>query len=87
LLGVRRQGTHTSKVKRFNDTLNFAVYKVSDTKSKVIAFSISNIGGALGDEGEYRYYTFEQTDAAPLRRRQSSSGIVLEKCTTRVYTS
>lgn len=48
------QGTHTTRVERYNDTLNFAVYKTSATESKVTAFSISNVGGALGDEGETR---------------------------------
>eukprot|EP00241_Pyramimonas_parkeae_P010246 CAMPEP_0114250178 /NCGR_PEP_ID=MMETSP0058-20121206/14557_1 /TAXON_ID=36894 /ORGANISM="Pyramimonas parkeae, CCMP726" /LENGTH=230 /DNA_ID=CAMNT_0001363813 /DNA_START=115 /DNA_END=807 /DNA_ORIENTATION=+ len=46
------QGTHTTRVERYNDTLNFAVYKTSATESKVTAFSISNVGGALGDEGQ-----------------------------------
>mmetsp|Transcript_7201 Transcript_7201/g.9744 ORF Transcript_7201/g.9744 Transcript_7201/m.9744 type:complete len:196 (+) Transcript_7201:99-686(+) len=46
------QVVRTTRIKKFNDTLNFALYKTSDETTKVTAFSISQIGGALGDDGQ-----------------------------------
>lgn len=67
------QGTHTTVVKRFNDTLNFAVYQLeAANESKVTAFSISNLGGSLGDEGQ---------NYSNLKQLIQSSGLVYEETT------
>jgi len=46
------QGNHESSIYHYNDTLNFIARDTSDTHCTVTAFSISNIGGALGDQGQ-----------------------------------
>lgn len=46
------QGTHTSRVELYRDTLNFAIYSPSPERSTITAFSISNIGAALIDQGQ-----------------------------------
>jgi len=48
------QGTHTTIQARYVDTLDFAIRSAEDGGSTVRAFSISNIAGALGDEGQNR---------------------------------
>jgi len=48
------QGTHTTIKARYVDTLDFAIRSAKDGGSTVRAFSISNIAGALGDEGQNR---------------------------------
>lgn len=48
------QGTHTTIQARYVDTLNFAIRSAKDGGSTVRAFSISDIAGALGDEGQNR---------------------------------
>jgi len=45
------QATHRTTIKKYEDTLNFAILK-GKTSTAVSAFSISNIGGAFGDEGQ-----------------------------------
>ncbi|RNA10892.1 glycosyl hydrolase [Brachionus plicatilis] len=49
------QGIHTTLVKKYNDTLNFAIFPETSQKyfqSRMRAFSISQIGGAYCDEGQ-----------------------------------
>lgn len=49
------QGTHTTIKMRYVDTLNFAVRTKPEGRGSVVrAFSISDIAGALGDEGQNR---------------------------------
>lgn len=48
------QGVHTTFLARYRDTLDFAIRSAPGGKSIVRAFSISNIDGALGDEGQNR---------------------------------
>jgi len=48
------QGTHTTIKARYVDTLNFAIRSTESGGSIVRAFSISDIAGALGDEGQNR---------------------------------
>lgn len=49
------QGTHTTFKMRYVDTLNFAVRTKQHGEGSVVrAFSISDIAGALGDEGQNR---------------------------------
>lgn len=48
------QGTHTTIKARYVDTLDFAIRSTEDGGSTIRAFSISNIAGALGDEGQNR---------------------------------
>jgi hypothetical protein len=55
------QATHRTTIKKYEDTLNFAILK-GKTSTAVSAFSISNIGGAFGDEGP-------STACCPLARR------------------
>ncbi|CAF0771630.1 unnamed protein product [Brachionus calyciflorus] len=49
------QGVHTTLVKKYQDTLNFAIFPETSQKffqSRMTAFSISQIGGAYCDEGQ-----------------------------------
>jgi hypothetical protein len=46
------QGTHTTFVAKYNDTLNFAIRPLPEGGSTVRVFSISTIAGALADEGQ-----------------------------------
>merc|ERR1719277_923212 len=48
------QGMHTTFKARYNDTVNFAILRKGDGSSVVRVFSISNVAGALGDEGQNR---------------------------------
>lgn len=45
------QATHLTTIKKYVDTLNFAILS-SKTGTTVNAFSISDVGGAFGDEGQ-----------------------------------
>ena len=50
------QAWHTTVSKEFNDTLNFLLQSIDNGKSThVTAFSISQIAGAYGDEGQNYY--------------------------------
>lgn len=46
------QATHLTTIKKYVDTLNFAILS-SKTGTTVNAFSISDVGGAFGDEGAW----------------------------------
>jgi hypothetical protein len=46
------QGTHTTFIKKYNDTLNFAIRPLPQGGSMVRVFSISDIMGAIGDAGQ-----------------------------------
>mmetsp|Transcript_107971 Transcript_107971/g.170380 ORF Transcript_107971/g.170380 Transcript_107971/m.170380 type:complete len:227 (-) Transcript_107971:164-844(-) len=46
------QGTHTTFIAKYNDTLNFAIRSAPQGGSDLRIFSISNIAGAVGDQGQ-----------------------------------
>jgi hypothetical protein len=46
------QGTHTTFINKYNDTLNFAIRPLPQGGSLVRVFSISNLAGALADAGQ-----------------------------------
>mmetsp|Transcript_139314 Transcript_139314/g.242502 ORF Transcript_139314/g.242502 Transcript_139314/m.242502 type:complete len:259 (+) Transcript_139314:1-777(+) len=48
------QGTHTTFIKKYVDTLNFALRKAPGGGTIVRIFSVSDIAGALGDMGQNR---------------------------------
>lgn len=52
------QSYHVTDKGTYTDTQNWVVYNVDDDsemKSKIVAFSISQIGGAYGDDGQNWY--------------------------------
>ena len=52
------QAWHTTTNLKYNDTLNFTVEKTAGG-SRVRAFSISQLGGSLGDDGQ-NFYNIKQ---------------------------
>eukprot|EP00455_Lapot_gusevi_P008141 TRINITY_DN13511_c0_g1_i2.p1 TRINITY_DN13511_c0_g1~~TRINITY_DN13511_c0_g1_i2.p1 ORF type:complete len:191 (+),score=55.23 TRINITY_DN13511_c0_g1_i2:76-573(+) len=46
------QAIHTTRVYRFNDTVNFFLTAKSETQTVLKVFSLSQIAGALCDEGQ-----------------------------------
>eukprot|EP00466_Bigelowiella_natans_P002071 jgi/Bigna1/90382/estExt_fgenesh1_pg.C_690017 len=46
------QTIHTTAKRIYNDTINFTIFKKNESAATVNVFSISQIGGAYGDDGQ-----------------------------------
>lgn len=53
------QSTHITDNGQYTDTQNWLIYPTTEGGSKLVGFSISQIGGAYGDDGQ-NYYNLKQ---------------------------